>query len=226
MPQEIVSLAVDLTKLCKSCLPTCFLLLAELLRQTQNSKKHKNRGLCFLSRNIICFCYPLPTQTKDSFFFSVSFKSRVKAMSWFTRLFHQAYVKLYQEKMCPYCYWHGALTDRALTLLPKCLYNWMSSMWALQEKEKVIWVSEQMSREWVLPFWFCPGKVKCGKVVQTPCQLTVEEIYWWTLESVHFGRANNGDKRRWIYHYQVLRAVLCLEHFFANKINSSIIFVI
>lgn len=173
---------------------------------------------------------PTPHSNKRFFFFfSVSFKSRVKAMSWCTRLVHQAYVKLYQKKMCPYCYWHGALTDikgRALTLLPKCLYNWMSSMWALQEKEKVIWVSEQMSREWVLPFWFCPGKVKRGKVVQTPCQLTVEEIYWWTLESVHFGRANNGDKRRWIYHYQVLRAGLCLEHFFANKINSSIIFVI
>lgn len=62
-------------------------------------------------------------------------------------------------------------------------------------------------------------------VVQMHYNLTLEETETWTLGFVHFGRANNNDKRRWIHHHQVLRALLCLACFLVNKINPSPSFV-
>lgn len=64
------------------------------------------------------------------------------------------------------------------------------------------------------------------KVIQMHGNLTLEQTDSWTLESIRFGKANNVVKRRWIYHHQVLRALLCLAHFLVNKINSSLNFVI
>lgn len=133
-------------------LNNCSFLQAELLRKTQNSRKHKAWGLYFLSKGMICFSYPLKAKILS---FSVSFSSRVKVMSSCTRWFHWAYVKLHQQRMCPYCYWQTSKKEPSL--LPKCFHKWMTSMWALQEKGKIIWARQRVSREQVSPspFWFC-----------------------------------------------------------------------
>lgn len=100
----------------------------------ENTEFQEAQNLRFIFSFQGHYLLQLPTKSKASFFFCF-FQSKGKSDELMYWWFHWAYVKLHQQRMCPYCSWQTSKKEPSL--LPKCFHNWMTSMWALQEKGKL-----------------------------------------------------------------------------------------